>query len=176
MKELKNYLWLIPFIGVIICIIALLTPAAFFENRQYNHTIYRWIWGFYYDKLISNFDQSVTIESRFFDNPLQLISSAITSTIIIACVIITLLSAYKRRSDLKNGIIKAKTFLIPAILIILSMITWMTLMEIAELQLYDLSMWNRYFPSFGVIGMFLGAGLIIVGFFLVKKNGSKPQL
>jgi len=85
-----------------------------------------------------------------------------------------MLSAYKHRNDLKKGIIKLTTSLIPAILTIISMITWMILMEIAELRLYDLSMWNRYLPSFGVLGMFLEAGLIISGSFLIKKCGSKP--
>jgi len=56
MKEFKNYLWIVPFIGGIICIIAFLTPAAFFENRQWNHTIFRWIWGYYYDQVISDYD------------------------------------------------------------------------------------------------------------------------
>jgi hypothetical protein len=45
----------------------------------------------------------------------------------------------------------------------------MIMMEIAELQLYGLSMWSRYLPHFGLIGMFLGATLIICGFFLIKK-------
>jgi hypothetical protein len=42
-------------------------------------------------------------------------------------------------------------------------------MEIAELQLYGISFWLRYLPYFGLIGMFLGAGIIICGFFLLKK-------
>ncbi|MHA1933072.1 MAG: hypothetical protein ACW96X_11050 [Promethearchaeota archaeon] len=42
-------------------------------------------------------------------------------------------------------------------------------MEIAELSIYDLSMWDRYIPNFGVIGMFLGAGFIITGFIVIKK-------
>ena len=54
-------------------------------------------------------------------------------------------------------------------MIILSMIVWMVIMEVGEFESYDISMWNRYVPIFGVVGMFLGAGLIIMGYFLIKK-------
>lgn len=46
----------------------------------------------------------------------------------------------------------------------------MIMMEIAELEIYDLSMWKRYTPNFGVIGMFLGTSLIISGFVLLRKS------
>jgi hypothetical protein len=33
MDDIKRYIWMMPFVGVVICIIALFTPAAFFENQ-----------------------------------------------------------------------------------------------------------------------------------------------
>ena len=49
-------------------------------------------------------------------------------------------------------------------------------MEIAELLIYDLSMWNRFLSSFGVIGMFIGAGIIISGFVLIKKIDQETKI
>ena len=45
-------------------------------------------------------------------------------------------------------------------------------MQLAESVIYNLSMWNRYIPNFGVIGMFLGSSLIICGFVLIRKCGN----
>ncbi|MFX1480827.1 MAG: hypothetical protein ACFFCI_22290 [Promethearchaeota archaeon] len=170
MRDLKEYFWTIPIFGIIICIIAFLTPAAVFENPQWNHTIVRWIWGLYYDELISIYDESVTIEIGFYDNPSQLLISIISSVIIIICIIIVSVPIYRQRTDLKNILTKPTTSLIPAILIIISMISWMIVMEIAEFEIYNLSMWNRYIPIFGVVGPFIGAGLIIIGYFINKKS------
>jgi hypothetical protein len=170
MRDIKNYFWIIPFIGIIVCVTAFLTPTAFFENVTWNHTIYNWIWGYFRGQIISQFDQSSTIESRFYDNPIQLISSILASAIIITCIMIITVSSYRQKDNLKKGIIKPATSLFPAIIIILTTSIWMIMMEIAELLLYNLSMWNRYFPSFGVIGMFLGAGIIIGGFFSINKT------
>ena len=164
MKHLKYYLWAIPFVGTTICLIALFTPAAFFENIVWNHEIYNWIWGYFYEKLPLG-----DIVSRFYTDPLQLISSLLASIIIITCILIVIMSNYKNRNDLKKGIVNPSTLIIPSILIIITTSMWMILMEIAELQLYDISMWNRYIAHFGVIGMFIGAGLNITGFFLIKK-------
>ena len=49
------------------------------------------------------------------------------------------------------------------------------MMEIAERNLYDLSMWGRYVPGFGVIGLFIGAGLIIFGGLIIRLNKT-PQI
>jgi len=169
LRNLKNYIWTLPFIGALICIISFFTPAAYFENIVWNHTIINWIWGYYYDKLVSRYDQSITIENGFYSEPIQFISSFITSVIIVFCILIIILYSYKNRTNLKNGIIKSITSLFPAVIIIISTITWMIMMEIAELQIYGLSMWDRYTPNFGLIGMYIGATVIIVGFILIKK-------
>jgi len=74
----------------------------------------------------------------------------------------------KHRDNLKKGSINLPKYIIPAIFIISSTIFWMVMMEIAERNIYDLSMWDRYVPGFGVIGMFIGAGLIIFGSLITK--------
>lgn len=163
MRDLKQYLWIVPSIGMILCFIAFLTPTAYFENTFWNHTIYSWIWGYFYER------QSVTILSTFYTYPLQLIPSIITSVIIITCILIVLISTYRSKKNEKQGKVRPAHSVVPAIFIIITIITWMITMEIAEFQLYDISFWDRYLPSFGLIGMFLGAGLTIIGFFMFKK-------
>jgi hypothetical protein len=161
MKNLKKFTQTLPIIGVIICSIAFFTPASFFENIVWNHTIINWIWGFYSDQY------NMTIINRFYSHPLQIIPSLICSVIFIVCLGITGILSYKIIK--KKEIMKTKYLLIPPILMILSVIIWMIMMEIAELVIYDFSMWNRYIPNFGLIGMYLGSLIIIIGFTLVKK-------
>jgi len=76
----------------------------------------------------------------------------------------------KRRNDLKEGRVKLPEYIIPAICIVSSLIFWMVGMEIAEGNIYDISMWGRYIPGFGVIGLFVGSFLIIIGSLLTKYN------
>ncbi len=164
MRDLKNHLWTLPFIGIIICFTSLLTPTAFFENTFWNHLIYNWLWGYFYEKLPSD-----VVIRRFYNDPLQLFSSIFATIIIIVCLLIIITSFYKNRDKLKSGIINPFTSILPSIFIIIIMSIWMITMEIAELQLYGISFWLRYLPNFGLIGMFLGAGIIICGFLLIKK-------
>ncbi|MHA2325642.1 MAG: hypothetical protein ACXACB_09595 [Promethearchaeota archaeon] len=169
MKDIKQYFWMIPLLGAVTCFIAFITPVASFENRIWNHTIYVWIWGFYFDRLVSVFDQSVSIDTQFYTHPLQITPSLVFSSIIIVCITFVIYSTYKHRKDYKDGKTKAIQSVIPGLIIIICVIIWMVMMEFAELSIYDLSMWNRYIPNFGLIGLYLGAGLMIVGFLLIKK-------
>jgi hypothetical protein len=165
MKKIKNIIWFLPFAGIIIITFAFFTPTAFFENRAWNHTLSNWIWGFYYDQL----NQTITI--GFYSNPLQFLPSVISSVIIILCLGIIGFSSFKHIKDFKNGRIEVNYTVIPSFLIIIVVVIWMIMMEIAELVIYDLSMWNRYIPNFGVIGMFLGTLTILSGFVLIRKYG-----
>ena len=106
MEDINHYFWIIPFIGLVICIIAIFTPAAFFENQIWNHTIYVWIWGYYIDKIVYVYDQSVSINSQFYSHPLQLLPSLIASSIIIISIIIIAFSIYKHRIHYRDGKIK----------------------------------------------------------------------
>lgn len=164
MRDLKNYVWLIPFLGIILCSIALVTPAAFFVNTIWNHEITNWIWGFFYERI------NISVTNGFYSDPLQLIPSVISSLMIVICIFILTFGLIKRRDDLKEGSINFPFYLILAVIIIVSTIFWMAMMEFAEQQIYDLSMWGRYSPRFGMIGLFIGAGVIICGILITKKN------
>ena len=162
MRYLKRDLWIIPYLGIITCSIAILTPTAFFENVIWNHEIINWIWGYFQETFNS------TVTGGFYRDPIQLVPSVITSSIIFASILIMAIGLVKHRDNLKKGSINLPKYIIPAIFIISSTIFWMVMMEIAERNIYDLSMWDRYVPGFGVIGMFIGAGLIIFGSLITK--------
>lgn len=163
MRNLKTFFWLLPCIGLILCSIALFTPAAYFENVIWNHEIIKWILGFFQN----TFNSIVNV--NFYEDSLQLVPSIVTSSIVILSILIIALAMVIDRNDLKKGSINLFKYIIPAICIIISTIFWMSMMEFAERTMYDLSLWNRYVPGFGVIGLFIGACLIIFGSVLTKS-------
>ncbi len=169
MNKLEKLALFLLFSGVILCIISIFTPAAFFENRAWDHTIIYWLWGFKYEKFVHYHDERDFIINTFFSHPLQLVPSIISTGLIVVSLVFIVKSMYGYRKNIINNLRMKKQTLGPIIILILSIITWIVMMEVAELFIYDVSMWNRYIPSFGVIGMFLGAGLIICGFFVIKK-------
>ena len=162
MRDLKRDVWIVPYLGLIMCSIALFTPAAFFENIIWNHEIIKWMMGFFQN----TFNSIVNI--GFYEEALQLVPSVIASSIVILSILIIGIGLSKHRNDLKEGSISLPNYIIPAIFIIGSTIFWIVMMEIAEWNIYDLSMWGRYVPGFGVIGLFIGAGLIIFGSLITK--------
>ena len=162
MRDLKRFVWIIPYLGIITCSIAILTPTAFFENVIWNHEIINWIWGYFLDTFNS------TVSGGFYSDPIQLVSSVITSSIIFASILIITLGLIKSRDNIKKGSINLSIYIIPAVSIIISTIFWMVMMETAERNIYDISMWGRYVPGFGVIGLFIGASLIIFGSLFTK--------
>ncbi len=168
MRYLKKYEKIIPFFGIIICLTAMFTPTAYFENIIWNHQIINWIWGLYQDTFNS------TITGGFYEDLQQFVPSFIASSIILSSLLIISIGLIKIKYDLNRGKIKLHIIIIPAICVICSTIFWMVMMEIAEQEIYDISMWNRYVPGFGLIGLFTGASLIIIWSIITKfiKNPS----
>ena len=162
MRDLKRDVWIVPYLGLIMCLIALFTPAAFFENIIWNHENIKWMMGFFQD----TFNSIVNV--GFYEEALQLVPSVIASSIVILSILIIGIGLSKHRNDLRKGSINLTYYIILAICIIGSTIFWIVMMEIAERNTYDLSMWGRYVPGFGVIGLFIGAGLIIFGSLITK--------
>jgi hypothetical protein len=162
MRNLKTFVWVILYLGVFVCSIALFTPAAFFENIIWNHKIINWIWGLFQD----TFNSAVT--SSFYEDPIQLVPSVITSSIVLISILFLGIELLRHRDNLKKGLINLFIYVIPAACIIFSTIFWMVMMEIAERSIYDISMWSRYVPGFGVLGLFIGASLIIFRSVLTK--------
>lgn len=155
MDKYKNYIWSIPLIGGIISLIALLTPAAYDSSME--NYYYYWIWGFVSYKI-------GYIEHIGFDEYiLSLIPSIICSSILITSMVILIISSNKYRKGISN------MRLFPGILIITITIVWILLMEIADLIQFGSSFWEPFYPGFGVIGMFIGGALSIIGYAVQKK-------
>lgn len=164
----KKYIYIIPYLGLGLCWLALLFPAAYFENVLYHHQIIKWIWGFYQDTL------SLDVNIGFYSFPLQIYSSIIISSINVICLLTVLIIFYLNKNQVKDGTIKLFKYILPPIVVIISTIIWMLMMEVSEQLIYGISLWGRYIPCFGLIGIFLGAVLIIIGTILIKimKNRS----
>jgi len=162
MRDMKTYVWILPYLGVIMCIVAMFAPAAYFENVIWNHQITIWIWGTFQD----TFNSVVTV--GIYSYPIQFVPSVVASALIILSILYIGVGLIRHRNDLKKGSINLAEYVIPAICIVSSLIFWMVGMEIAERNIYDISMWGRYIPGFGVIGLFIGACLIILGSVLTK--------
>ena len=168
MRELKAYIWVIPYLGLIICLVALFTPTAYFENVFWNHEIINWIWGFYQD----TYNSIVTI--AFYDEPIKILPSIILSTVIVISILVCGTCLIRDNKDIRKGLIKLVIYVGSALCVIASVILWMVMMEIAERTIWGISMWGRYIPSFGVIGLLLGSVTIIIGSLLIKYIKTTP--
>lgn len=160
--KIKENLWSIPLLGGVIILISLFTPTAiWFVN--FNNTVSNWMWGLFYIYFYGN-------DYTQFDKALlSFIPSIICSVIVGFSAMLIIFCAYnyrKREKDPKNLLI------ISALAVIISTIVWIIFMEIGWLLYHDQSFWDAYSPSFGLVGIFLGAILTITGYFILKKNRS----
>lgn len=167
MVEIKKYIWIFAFMGGLMALIALLTPAAGFNYRSpsFDSDFYLWMCNLFFSH---RFEAGIHTTRIEFDTPLiSLIPSIICSLLITISSIITIITANKYR----KGILDTKiSWLVSAIVIIIATIIWMIMMEVSRRVLYGHEFWGLLYPCFGVIGPFIGAGLEIVGFILMKKN------
>ncbi len=167
MANLKNISWLFPLIGGIMLIMAFLTPAA------YRSWSFVWIWG------VSLRNMRVFEMTR---DIMRIIPAIVSSILVLVGVIVLVNSALKIR---KNGLELEefkKKWLIGAVLPIIGIIIWMIMMELScslnlNINRYPFSssscfrFWglNYHGPGFGVIGIFLGAAIPIVGVAILSK-------
>ncbi|MHA2007345.1 MAG: hypothetical protein ACXABO_09635 [Promethearchaeota archaeon] len=167
MVEIKKHIWIFVFIGAIIALIALLTPAAFLNIRSpsFDNDFYLWMCNLFFSNRFEAGIRTTTIE--FDINLISLIPSILCSGMIIIFSIITIFTA----NNYRKGVIDAKiSWLFSAIVTIIATIIWIIMMEVSRRVLYGHEFWGLLYPSFGVIGPFIGAGLEIVGFGLMKKK------
>lgn len=177
MVELKKYNWIFPFVGSLIIIFAFLTPAAINLDNT-NKQI--WMCGLSTNN--SNNSMSIIDDGNVF------IGSIVCSIFIIFISIVTVKSSNKVR---KGGIYMEtveKAWFVESVLIIVLEIIWMLLLNLLitktivsvssnkeglVLTAETFRFWEYHVPGFGVIGIFLGASLIMVGAILKKKLRKK---
>lgn len=171
MGERKNYAWIAPCISGIISIIALLTPAAYFS--YFGASFNLWIWG-----LASLNIPGYFTYTAFSDNLLILIPSVICTLILIVSSILILAKTYSYKKGSVEIDIAKKNWLIASILIIIVTIFWMVWLEISYILTPNpygitISFWSYVNPGFGVIGLFIGGGITIIGVIISKNLESR---
>ncbi len=167
MIEIKKYIWILVFIGGLTTLISLLIPNAYYIYRSasFDTDFYLWIINLFFSYRYESGIPTTRIE---FD--IQLISfipSIICSLLIMILGITTILTANNYR---KGELIPKISWLVSAIVVIVATIIWMIMIEVSRWILYGHSFWGNISPGVGIIGLFLGAGLEIVGYIFLRKN------
>ncbi|MHA2259921.1 MAG: hypothetical protein ACXACO_18310 [Promethearchaeota archaeon] len=172
--EFKKYIWILPFLGGIIVFITLLTPVAIaviplispIAIVEY-FTTWSWMWGLSYNDL-----QGFWFWEGF---PLQILS--ILCTIVIGvCALCNISLAKNLRKNSKKKISIKKKGVIPSVIIIITAILWIVLVDLGFNYIRQHSFWDLFYPSFGIYGIFIGAGTSLSGFYssLISKR-EKPK-
>lgn len=150
-------------------LISFLIPAAYFiyKTPTYNTEFFRWMLDFYI---------SLVYEYGFHTYYMDLNTSLtgyisfICSGVIILSSVFVLINANKFRKGKK---VSKVNWLVSALLTISLGSFWMIMKEISTINSFHHSFWGLLNPGFGIIGIFLGAGLEILGFMIVKYSNLK---
>lgn len=167
MSTINDIIWFFPLFGGIITILSLLTPAAVSAEKSGNLI---WMWGLIMNSSIS-----------FLENIVALIVSISCSLLILIVAVMLVFTAIKFNKGLNQNLEHEKIWLPMGILIAVLAIIWMISMNLLfsktiatisineselEISAKTYRFWDYYFPGFGIIGIFIGAMLPIIGSFL----------
>ncbi|MFW9818928.1 MAG: hypothetical protein ACFFE5_04910 [Candidatus Thorarchaeota archaeon] len=166
MIEIKKFIWIVVCIGGFTTLIALLTPMAcyIYRSASFDTDFYLWMINLFYSYRYESGIHTTRIE---FD--IQLISfipSIICTSILIISSIITIKTAINYR---ERDAIPKINWLFLALIVLFVTVFWIIMIEISRWVLYGHSFWANLSPGFGIIGLFLGAGLQIVGYIFLRK-------
>lgn len=161
--KIRKYLWILNLIGGIIVLISILTPTSY---NDVNLTLY-----FVWMTQIAIDIEPLAIYLLRTDLLLVAISTVLALIIFSSALMaITLISIYLRASLPFNKLRWKMTIL--AVLVIISTLFWIIMMELFY-NFYGYNHWittgGGYTPFFGVIGPFIGAAFILVGFFIRRE-------
>jgi hypothetical protein len=162
-SSIKEYDWAFPLVGGIIALIALLTPAAYYSTFSGSMNV--WMWG-----LFSIYAYGYGSISTFTQDPGELFISISSSILVLISIIVIISKANKTR----NYGDKSK-WLGASISLIIGTIFWIVGMEINGQIFASVSIWSILNPGFGVIGMFFGAILAIIGHGVNKMSPRQPR-
>ncbi|MFX1304892.1 MAG: hypothetical protein ACFE9X_16175 [Promethearchaeota archaeon] len=167
MVEIKKYIWIFPFIGGLIILISFLTPAATFayQESSFYSEFYRWMLDFY---IAFDYTNGILTTTRIgLNTSFTGYISFTISFLIIGLNIFLLISTIRYK---KRNISPKSIWLVFPILTVMLTITWMVMKEVSTILSHNHSFWGLLSPGFGMIGLFLGAGLEIIGYILLKKK------
>lgn len=164
MTDIRDYTWAFPIVGGVLALIALLTPAAYIGIPGNSMSV--WMWG-----LISIQSYGYGSVTNFTQDPGELIISITCSLIVLISTIVILSKGVSIRTYPGSG----KSWVAPSILLIIGTIGWMVGMEINTQVFYGISLWAYISPSFGVIGMFLGGAVSLIGYGVSKMSPKETR-
>ena len=161
--KVRNYLWILNLIGGVIIIISILTPTSYNDTNPTTYVVWMTQIGVDVEPLII----------YLLRTHVGLVATSTMLALIIfssALMAITLTTIYIRAS-LSFKKLRWKTIIL-SLLVIVSTLIWIIMMEL----FYNESGYNHwvangggYSPFFGVIGPFIGAGLIVLGSFVRRE-------
>lgn len=174
MAELKDYVWLFPFIGAILVAIGLFTPAAIYHITGSSITELYWMHG-----LIILIGGSDGPDVQFVDKLGLLVPGIISLTLITICTIIMFVSALTHRGKETPGSWIALGILLigGAIYFIAGTAVGFAISRMIELDITEwVRFWGNRSPGFAVIAPFIGGGLAILGAILGKTIGKQEGI
>lgn len=157
--KIRNYLWILYIVGAILIIISIMTPTSY--NDEVATPYFVWMTQIGVDV------EPVAIYLARTDLTLVIISTILALTIFSSSLIAITLTITYTRASLNYKKLRWKMIIIAGI-VIASTLWWIVMMELFYNE-YGYNHWittgGGYKPSFGVIGPFIGAALIVLGAF-----------
>jgi len=164
MSKVRDFIWLLPFIGSILTAISIFTPAA--VNFTGMGQVFRYMDGFYVV-----FGPMSDPSFGFTNVPILLIIGIICTILILTCTIIMFISSLTHRKKDTPG-----SWLALSIILIGGTIYYIAGTEVGYMMYLVIrgyppsSFWGYHVPSFAVIAPFITSGLSIVAFIIGKST------
>lgn len=169
--EADDILWVLPLGGAILCLTAILAPAAVISVNSFFYSMNGFVFLYGYGFITGNavglgsFQQTFTAQE-----PDQLIGITVELIILLITIILMIMGALLNKTGrLKVGNAN-KIWLFSGIMIIALAIGWiigaelMVAQEISELTkgFITISFWEIATPSWGLVGLFFGGALSLI--------------
>ncbi|MFX1380355.1 MAG: zinc ribbon domain-containing protein [Promethearchaeota archaeon] len=165
MSEVRKYIWILPFIGSILTVISIFTPAVIFPGPPHD-LIYM---NTFYLRVGGGFPVP-----GFLGIPSLMIVGIICTILIVVCTIILFISPLTHRGKKSPG-----SWIALGILLIGGAIFYIAGTELGYFiysiinLMMPISFWEGAIPSFATIGPFIGGGLSILGFIIGRIAGEE---
>ena len=156
-----KYIWVAPLCGAVISLIPFFTPVVYIE--AWDTSFYMWVWP------LTDLDfEGENSEIAF----LERISGIFTICILI-CIMVFISSVSSYWKSTKESKDIGPALLVASVVMIFSTIGWIITMEL--LWPLDRGFWDYSDPGFGIVGLFIGSGISIVGYRYSRKTSIKKD-
>ena len=154
-----KYIWLAPLCGAVISLIAFFTPVIHIE--AWDTSFHMWVWP------LNDLDfEGESSEIAFLER-----ISGIFALSILICIMIFISSVNSYLSSTKE---RGHALLGASIVMIICTIGWIITMEL--LWPLDRGFWEYSDPGFGIVGLFIGSGISIVGYRYSRQTSIKKDI